>query len=90
MTDRKMLSDEEMLEELTCWAGRQADKGGVWTEPCPQVATNVLGFRSDSGATAPIVMRFCHDHMQELIADGLIEEPYLDPEEFDRRYREGR
>lgn len=79
--------NRELRDELTCQAGRMASKGGAWTVPCPQVATNVLGFGDSNGAQIPVELRFCHDHMQELIADGLVAEPYMDPAEFERRRR---
>lgn len=63
-----------------CWAGRDADFGGRWTKPCPSVGRNLIGA---PGLLNPI--QLCDPHFAEVNAAGLVEEPFMDPDEFDRR-----
>lgn len=67
------------LEE--CGAGRYAFFGGRWSEPCNEPLRgriHVIG--SDHG----VEMRFCDKHFRELLKAGLVEEPYISPEGFEK------
>jgi hypothetical protein len=72
-----------------CEAGRRASFGGRWTLPCLTVpARHVLAFSSTVGGDvvpeAP-VLHFCDDHLAQLAAAGLITEPLVSSDEWDRR-----
>lgn len=56
--------------------------------PCQLPAPHVLAFGDERGRDrrAPIV-RFCDPHFKQLLEAGLIEEPYIDPDEAERRLR---
>lgn len=71
-------------ERLVCAAGREADFGGRWVVPCMSAEPrHVLGFGDDGGLV--LELRFCDEHMQQLIAAGLIEDPYLDRSTYNLR-----
>lgn len=63
-------------DEFTCSAGREADFGGRWLVPC-NVAESPHCHRL---ITAVGEWRFCEAHMKELIAAGLISDPYVSEE----------
>lgn len=73
-----------------CQAGSRADMGGRWKVPCLNHARNTLAFSEGFGlpmAPGSPLLHFCDDHTQELIDAGLIEEPNVGEEEFERRKR---
>jgi hypothetical protein len=61
-----------------CEAGRKADFGGRWSEPCPRYGRNVLGF-GDAGTPGVMTLRFCDDHLAVLVAAGLVDDVNIDP-----------
>ena len=75
-------------DRLTCDAGRRADFGGRWRTPCQYVfgrddRINMLGFEGTDVIGGPL--RFCDAHFQQLIDAGLITEPNIGADEFERR-----
>lgn len=78
------------MTDEQCWAGRKAFASGRWAQilPCIRFGRHVLAFSVELGgpavAGAP-VMRFCDEHCAELIAMGLIEEPMVGEDEWERR-----
>ena len=71
-----------VAERFPCAAGRSAFFGGQWAEPCPEKAIHHIG---PPGAD-PI--RLCDGHFIEVNAAGLVTDPNLDEDEFQRRERE--
>jgi hypothetical protein len=71
--------------DLRCQSGRLANYGGRWTEPCPRMADEALAFSEDVRLPrvddTPVLM-FCTNHMTELIAGGMVDEPYVGVEEW--------
>ncbi len=68
-------------------AGREAEFGGRWTEPCPKLGRNLIG---SEGPELPII-ELCDDHFAEVNAAGLIAEANLGEgeagrQEFARRH----
>lgn len=62
-----------------CDAGRTAFFDGTWTTPCPTEAIHHIG----SPAAEPI--RLCEEHFQQVLAAGLVTDPNIAPEDFDKR-----
>jgi hypothetical protein len=60
-------------------ADRSAFFGGRWQEPCPSYARNHTG----SPEADPIIL--CDEHFRQVSDAGMVKEPYLDPQEYDRR-----
>lgn len=77
------------MSDLVCAAGRGADYGGRWTLPClNQPARHVLAFSKEIGgiqATGTPVLRFCDEHIEQLVFGGLVDEALIDPEDWARR-----
>jgi glycerophosphoryl diester phosphodiesterase len=71
-----------MPDHRNCAAGRTAFFGGRWTTACPAAAIHEVG----SPAQDPILL--CDEHFRQVHAAGLVTDPYLDKEEYDRRERE--
>jgi hypothetical protein len=68
-------------------AGREADFGGRWTEPCPEIGRNLIG---SEGPHLPVI-ELCDEHFAQVNEAGLITEPNLGEgeagrSEFARRF----
>jgi hypothetical protein len=78
------------IEQLTkCWAGRWADLGGVWTEPCEGRAVHLI---YSEGLPLDRPLRLCEEHFGEALEGGFVTNPYVGPElgQHLRRQRGGR
>lgn len=77
------MSAERIATEL-CDAGRRAFLGGKWKgiAPCPNIGRHVIG--SPGG----VELHFCDAHFEEINAAGLVEEPYVGEQGFERRMAE--
>lgn len=62
--------------EFTCESGRAADFGGRWLLPC------FIPFSKNQHTLITVAGTwvFCDTHMEELIASGLITDPYISEE----------
>lgn len=69
------------VPENTCAAGRTAFFGGRWKLPCPYKGDviHVIAAPEFPG------LRLCPRHFEQVNEAGLVAEPYIDPDEFDRR-----
>jgi hypothetical protein len=67
-----------------CWAGVQATFGGRWRQPCPNLGNNRIG-----DERTPNAAFLCTEHFEQVLAAGLIDEPFLSPEQFQAHYRKG-
>ena len=65
-----------------CAAGTTAFFGGRWKLPCFRVGNNVIG-ANDSGINATVAL--CDEHFAEVNAAGLVDEPYMDPHQWERK-----
>jgi hypothetical protein len=68
-------------------AGREADFGGRWTEPCPEIGRNLI---ASEGPELPTI-HLCDGHFKEVNEAGMIAEAYLGAgeagrDEFERRH----
>lgn len=70
------------VAENTCAAGRTAFFGGRWKLPCPYDGDVIHVIAAPE---LPEGLRLCPRHFKQVNAAGLVEEPYIDPAEFDRR-----
>lgn len=77
------MSRDRLATEL-CDAGRRAFFGGKWKgiEPCPNIGRHLIG--SPGG----VQLRFCDTHFEEVNAAGLVTEPYVGEQGFERRMAE--
>lgn len=63
------------MSEDSCASGREAKLGGRWFLPClNQPARNVLAF-TDDGAAIVKTLRFCDQHIGQLIDEGRVDHP---------------
>jgi hypothetical protein len=67
------------VPDHVCHAGRSALFGGRWHEPCPNYARNYIG----SPEADPIIL--CDEHFRQVNEAGLVNEPYLGRQEYERR-----
>lgn len=65
-----------------CEAGKRADFGGRWTEPCFEQGIHAIA----NPEMDPILL--CDRHFREIYAAGLVGEPNIGFEEFLRREEE--
>jgi len=70
------------LGQRLCDAGRVAFFGGKWTTACPVPSLHLIA-SSDEGPFPDV--HLCHEHFAEVYRARLIEEPFVEPDEFDRR-----
>lgn len=70
----------DVAEEDMCWAGWKAFLGGRWKLPCVHEGIHVIGA---PGLEKPV--RLCEKHFQEALALGLVTDPYIGDEEYQRR-----
>ena len=71
-----------------CEAGGRADFGGRWKIPCIKWGNEALAFSTEVGGKQEMgtpIIYLCSEHMGELIADGLIDEVAVEPDEWDER-----
>jgi len=68
-----------MPERGPCSAGRTAHFGGRWREPCNANAVHYIA----SPGTEPIAL--CDQHFRQVSDAGLVKEPNIGEEEFQRR-----
>lgn len=77
------------MSELVCDAGRKAFYSGRWMYPClNQPARHVLAFSEELGGPqvpGTPVMRFCDEHAEQLVFDGVIDEALIDNDDWERR-----
>ena len=71
------------LGQRLCDAGRVAFFGGKWKAPCPVASLHMIA-SSDRGPFPDV--HLCHVHFAEVYQ--LIEEPFVEPDEFERRRRD--
>lgn len=73
------------LKKLLCWAGRWAFLSGKWDaiEPCPMPPIHVIG------AAVGEEIHLCDEHFNDAVNAGYVTEPFIDPEEYERRRRRG-
>ena len=64
-----------------CHSGRKAFYGGKWMFPCPNSAIHHI-------TGGEFVVQLCDKHFQEVLAAGLVTDPYLSEKEFIRRETE--
>lgn len=64
-----------------CAAGRTAFFGGRWARgyPCPNDGRHIVA--AEVGPPIPL----CDRHFEQVLAAGLVSEPYINPDEFERR-----
>lgn len=75
----KLFSDMPPPED--CDAGRSAFFGGKWLKPCKHKAIHYI--------TSPAsVIKLCDVHFDEANAAGLISEPFIGEDEYNRREKE--
>ena len=68
-------------------AGREAEFGGRWTEPCPELGRNLI---ASEGPELPVI-HLCDGHFAEVNAAGMVTEPFVGEgeagrQEFARRH----
>jgi hypothetical protein len=71
--------DYWLMPGHVCHAGRSAFFGGRWQEPCPNYARHYIA----SPESDPIVL--CDGHFEQVNEAGQVKEPYLDPQDYERR-----
>jgi hypothetical protein len=79
-----------LADGAQCWAGRRAFASGRWDHmlPCLRYGRHVIAFSLELGGDAlpgTPEIRLCDEHYAEIEAMGLIEEPVIDDDEWQRR-----
>lgn len=66
--------------EFVCEAGRKARFGGKWLLPCQNPYSEHRHVLVSAWEGEIVELMFCDPHMDELIASGLITDPYVSHE----------